>query len=227
MPENNFNLNKKKGVSIHVDYLTQGAEISFTAYQAIIGGLLTYGFLLDTFLVLRFSDAVRRFNPILFLILYFAAVLTGSFLLRSKNVLMGFVGYNLIAIPIGLVLAGALPGYPSALIARAVLMTAGITILMTIASMLFPAFFARLGPALFISLLVLIIVELIAMLFGYRGGIFDYLVCGIFSLYLGFDWYRASNIYRTPTNALIAAANLYLDIINIFMRILRILGRRD
>ncbi len=227
MPDNNYHLNEKKGVSMHVDYLTQGAEISFTAYQAIIGGLLTYGFLLDTFLVIRFADAVRRFNPLLFLIFYFAAVIAGSFLLRSKNAIIGFAGYNLIAIPIGLVLAGALPGYPTAVIARAVLMTAGITILMTVASMLFPSFFARLGPALFMSLLALIIVELISMLFGYRGGIFDFLICGVFSLYLGFDWYRAGNIYRTPTNALISAANLYLDIINIFMRILRILGRRD
>ncbi len=220
------NRNERSDFSMHIDYLTEGREISYTAYNVIIGALLSYGFLLDTFLVIRFSDTMRRTNPLIFLLIYFAAMIAGSFMIRSRNAVMGFLGYNLIAIPIGLMLSILLPSYPAELISQAVLITAGISLVMTVASIMFPQFFARIGSTLFISLIVLIIVELVAGLFGYRGTIFDYLVCALFSLYIGFDWYRANNLYRTASNAISVAANLYLDIINIFLRILSILGKR-
>ena len=45
------------------------------------------------------------------------------------------------------------------------------------------------------------------------------------ALYIGVDWVRANSVQRTTTNAIAAASALYLDIINIFLRVLRILAR--
>ena len=51
------------------------------------------------------------------------------------------------------------------------------------------------------------------------------LITGLFSMFIGFDWARCNVCACTVNNAVAAAANLYLDIINLFLRILRILNR--
>jgi FtsH-binding integral membrane protein len=56
-------------------------------------------------------------------------------------------------------------------------------------------------------------------------GIIDYIAAGIFSLYIGYDMYRASVIERNIDNAVDVALSLYLDIINLFLEILKILGK--
>ena len=48
----------------------------------------------------------------------------------------------------------------------------------------------------------------------------------IFSGYIGYDWARANMIPKTLDNAIDSAASLYIDIINLFIRILQILSRR-
>ncbi len=49
-----------------------------------------------------------------------------------------------------------------------------------------------------------------------------YPFCG----YIGYDWGRANQIPKTMDNAVDSAAALYMDIINLFLRILRIMGRK-
>jgi FtsH-binding integral membrane protein len=56
--------------------------------------------------------------------------------------------------------------------------------------------------------------------------IIDWIVVIIFCGYIGYDWARANNIPKTFDNAVDSAAALYIDMINLFVRILRILGRR-
>ncbi len=55
----------------------------------------------------------------------------------------------------------------------------------------------------------------------------DWVVVLIFCGYIGYDWGRANQIPKTLDNAVDSAAALYMDIINLFLRILRILGRRQ
>ena len=91
----------------------------------------------------------------------------------------------------------------------------------------FPRFFLGLGRTLFITLLVTIIVEVIAMILGFAVGWIDFIVVGIFTLYVGFDWSRAQAFPKTIDNAVDSAIDIYLDVINLFIRILSILGRKD
>ncbi|MDD5949520.1 MAG: Bax inhibitor-1 family protein, partial [Lachnospiraceae bacterium] len=75
------------------------------------------------------------------------------------------------------------------------------------------------------SLLVCIVVDLIALILGQDLVIVDYAVTFIFTLFVGYDWARANACAKTLDNAVDCAAELYLDIINLFLRILSILGR--
>jgi hypothetical protein len=53
----------------------------------------------------------------------------------------------------------------------------------------------------------------------------DYLAAGLFSLYIGYDMYKASQVTKTVDNAIDVAINLYLSIINLFLTLLSIKSR--
>ena len=99
---------------------------------------------------------------------------------------------------------------------------------MMLISLFFPAFFLSLGRVLFFSLLFMIVGSLLCSLL-FRGagyGLYTWLSAGIFSLYIGYDWARANTCARTLNNAIDLSASLYLDIINLFLRILEIMSKR-
>ena len=98
---------------------------------------------------------------------------------------------------------------------------------MMVLGSLFPQFFAKIAGALTIALLIVIVVELVEIfIFKMHHGIIDWIVVVIFCGYVGYDWGRANQILKTLDNAVDSAASLYMDIINLFLRILRIMGRR-
>ena len=206
-------------------------EISERAFNLIIGAMLLWGFLLNFATVALFGEQVLRLvygmNPFVFLIAYFALVLVGNVMVVKGGALMSFIGYTLIAAPIGMVLCLSLQGVPVDVIKSAVLITAIVTLSFMIASTLFPGFFLRLGRVLFFSLLFMIVGSLInVFLFHSRGyQIYTWLGAGIFSLYIGYDWARAYTCARTVDNAIDLSASLYLDIINLFLRIVQILNK--
>lgn len=195
-------------------------------YNILLGFLLLYGFAINALIVTFTNPAVLYDRMWLVLIGYLVCVIAGSFLSRSANPAMAFVGYNLVVAPIGFVLAACLGGYAVDDIKHAVVLTGCVVIVMILAATAFPQFFVKLAPSLGIALIGTIIVELVATLLGYRGNALNWLVVGIFSLYLGFDWYRSQSCPKTVNNAIANAVDIYLDIINIFIRLLEITGRR-
>ena len=94
-------------------------------------------------------------------------------------------------------------------------------------STLIPDTFLSMGKTLLVALIVCIIVDVIALFLGYNLVIIDYAVTFIFSLLVGYDWARANACVKTVDNAVDSAAELYIDIINLFLRILSILGRSN
>ena len=146
---------------------------------------------------------------------------------KSDNPIISFLGYNLVVLPVGAVLSVCLNGVNPDLIIRAATVTAGVTGIMLIGAMLFPDIFRRMGKILFFSLIAVIIVEIICMIFGvFMPTFWDWLVAALFALYIGYDWARANTCARTVDNAIDLSASLYLDIINLFLRVLSIMGRR-
>ena len=205
-------------------------EISERAFNLIIGGMLLYGFVLNYLTVALFAEKVIRLvsnmSPWVFLIGYFVLVLAGNFMVSKGGPALSFVGYTLIAAPIGMVLCLSLSGVPVSIIKSAVLITAIVTLSFMIAGTLFTGFFLKLGRVLFFSLLFTIVGSLISLLlFKNRAGmVYEWLGAGIFSLYIGYDWARANTCACTVDNAIDLSASLYLDIINLFLRIVAIMS---
>ncbi len=130
-------------------------------------------------------------------------------------------------VPFGLMVNLVVSRYDSALVYEAIRITALVTLGMMLLGTLFPRFFSSIASALTIALLLVIVVELVEVfILGIHHGVIDWIVVLIFCGYVGVDWGRANQIPKTLDNAIDSAAALYMDIINLFLRILRILGRK-
>lgn len=226
----------RDGFNSWMTWQDNAAELSESRYNLTIGAALTWGFFVN-FLLMQFAGpallemifrAPQRYSAFMigFLIAYVVLVMIGSAMVRSYEPVKCFIGYNLIVLPIGLLVTMATIGYDPDLVRRAALSTAVVTLSMMIVSTLAPRFFTRMSSGLGVALLAVIVVESLSMLF-FRTAItfLDWIVVGIMCMYIGYDWVRANSVQRTTVNAIAAASALYLDIINIFLRLLRILAR--
>lgn len=122
-----------------------------------------------------------------------------------------------------------------------VLMAAGMTVFVVFALTLF-AFqtkydFTGMGPYLFVALIVLILFGFVASIFGgpILRKVYAAAGCLIFSMYLVFDTQlivgcsptgKPHQFAFTPDDYIMAALQIYLDIINLFILILSLLGDR-
>lgn len=205
-----------------------GEIISDGAYNLAMGLVLCWGFLVNWWMVRNIPvSVIAGIDMRLFLLGYFASCFFGVFLFnKSDNPIVSFIGYNFVVVPFGFVINVVVARYSPALVQEAVRITGLVTVVMMGLGSAFPAFFKRIYGALTISLVAMIIVELAdTFVFHKEHGITDWAVAVIFCGYVGYDWGRANNIPKTLDNAVDSAAALYMDIINLFLRILRILGR--
>lgn len=201
-------------------------EISTRAYNFIIGAVLAYGLIINAAMVMLFSDFFRSINYWVFLIAYFICGIAGIFISKgSSSPIISFIGYNLVVLPIGGLLSIFVPYYYIQDIISAALVTAIVMAIMTTIATIWPHLFAGMGTTLFISLTLGLIAEIIALLFGYAGNIFNWLFVIVFSLYVGYDWTKAQAYPKTIDNAVDSSLDIYLDIINLFIRLLSILSK--
>lgn len=196
-------------------------------YNLAMTACLFWGFLVNFVICRFFTDFFYNMNPFVFLIGYFVCAFAGIRIVKKADkALPAFLGYNLLALPIGGVLSVFLVGYSTTVVQYAFLATALVTLIMGVMSYIYPQAFLSMGKALGISLIAVIIVELImTLIFRSSITVIDYVVALIFSLYIGYDLARSQRKAFTYVNAIDCAAELYLDIINLFMRIVSIMGR--
>lgn len=198
-------------------------------YNLVIGLTLIWGFAVNYWMVTNIDpEAIASVNPWIFFIGYFASCFFGIYLFqKSTNPVVSFIGYNFVVVPFGLIINMVVSQYDPELVTEAIRITGLVTIAMMCLGTLFPTFFQKISGALTIALLLVIVVELIEVfIFNTHHGILDWIVVLIFCGYIGYDWGRANQIPKTIDNAIDSAAALYMDIINLFLRILRILGRK-
>ncbi|MEO2007878.1 MAG: Bax inhibitor-1 family protein [Pirellulaceae bacterium] len=207
---------------------TNDQIISPGIYNMVIGLVLCWGFVVNYLMVKNIApQAALAYGFWPFIIGYFASCFFGIYLFnKSDNPFISFIGYNFVVVPFGLIVNLVVSRYDPQLVQEAMVITGGVTGLMMILGSMFPQFFQRIAGALTIALISVIIIELIAIFFfGGSPAIIDWIVVLIFCGYIGYDWGRANQIPKTYDNAVDSAAALYMDIINLFLRILRILGR--
>ncbi|MCR5203287.1 MAG: Bax inhibitor-1 family protein [Lachnospiraceae bacterium] len=207
-------------------YVEPGKIISDRAYSALIGLITAYGLIMNFVICRFFSDYFIHMNYATVLIAYIIGCIVGVIMVNaSKNPVVSFIGYNLVVIPLGIVLSLCLVGYDPTTVFHAIGMTASVVVIMLCLSMLFPQVFLKMGRVLFASLLVSVVVSLIFAFLGIASNLYSFIVAIIFSLYIGYDWAKAMQYPKTVDNAVDSACDIYLDIINLFLRILSIMAR--
>ncbi|MBE6766865.1 MAG: hypothetical protein E7550_04665 [Ruminococcaceae bacterium] len=202
-------------------------KLSLRTYNLIIGAVILYGFVVNAIMVATLSDFFMNMDYRVLLIGYIILVIIGSFMTNSKSPLVSFIGYNLVVVPIGALVSVLVPQYDTTSIIAAIVATGAVVFLMIAISTIYPRVFSKMGTALFLMLLLGLVAEVIAMFLGYGGDIFNWLFVLIFSLYIGYDWFRAQSYPRTLDNAVDSALDIYVDAINIFVRLLAIFGNND
>lgn len=213
-------------------FAKQGEQVlSERAFNLVIGGMLIWGFGLNYLMVVLFSNSINRLlnsaGIFGFLIGYFALVLLGNYLITRRKPALGFIGYNLIAVPVGVVVCGCVQGVPSSIVKTVVLLTAIVSLSIMIVATIFPDFFLRMGRVLGFALLVSLLAEMVSVfLFHHDAIIYEWIFVALFSMFIGYDWARANTCARTLDNAISLSALLYLDIVNIFLRILSMMSKR-
>jgi FtsH-binding integral membrane protein len=201
-------------------------KISERAFFATLGAVLCYGFFLTAWIAN--ATVAQNFNWLSFIIVGIVIPILGILIaVRSDNPIVSFIGYNMVVIPFGVILSPILHHYSPKVIQDTFLITGIDVVTMSLLATAYPKFFSRLGGALGMALVGLVVVRILQLFIPSLAGftLIDWISAGIFSLYVGFDWYRATTVSKTYDNAVDIALDLYLDIINLFLSFLRILGR--
>lgn len=203
---------------------SRGRTISLRKYNAIIGIVLFYGFAMNAVMVKYFAEYFSGLPAGAVIVGYFVTAIIGILMSKlSDNSFVSFIGYNLVVIPVGVILAITIhvEGFSAAQIIHAAGLTAFFTVAMMIGSMIWSNFFLKLGRVLFFGLTAIIVVEVVCLVTGiFLPTIWDILVAAVFCGYVGYDWVKAQEDLHTTDNAIDACVGLYLDIINIFIRLL-------
>lgn len=207
------------------------AIISDRAYNGTIVIVLLWGLMINYLLCRFVGTAIFTINPIVLLIGYLVLAFSGTVIAaKSNNPGISFLGYNMVVLPFGLIITLMVETYGginSAIVTNAFLYTLLISVGMMACVMIVPAFFAKLGGALIGIVIGLVICEIVLLLLGVHQSWIDWLIAGVFSLYVGYDIYRSQQFPKTLDNAVDSALDIYMDIANLFIRILSILGKRN
>ena len=210
------------------------AIVDDRVYNGAIGAMLLWGFLTNYLLCLKVGSFTHLFptmSPAVFLIGYFVVAIAGVLVTnRAQNPLIAFLGYNLTVLPFGLVISTAVEAYggiSSNAVTQAFLYTMIIAVAMGATAIVFPQFFEKIGTALGAVLIALILCEVILLIFRVNQIVTSWIAAGLFSCYLGYDIYRSQQFPKTVTNAIRASLDIYMDLANLFLRLLEIFGRKD
>lgn len=207
---------------------TDAPVLNDRTYNLTIGCVVLYGVIINALMCYYLAPLIMAINPLVLIIGYFVLAIAGSVITyKSDSPLISFLGYNMVAVPLGAVLTVCVQGYNSAIVFQAFLLTAVITAVMLLLATAFPGVFAGMGRMLFAALVGSLLAGIVCMIFSFTTIILSWVIAVIFALYIGYDWVRAQQYIHTLDNAVDSALDIYMDVINLFLRILMILGRNN
>lgn len=208
---------------------TDGKSLTAEAYNSVIGMVILWGILVNILIYRLFAPYIIKLDyRILTLGYLITAIGCFSVVVKSHKPAYSFLGFTGLAAAMGTVLTAILSMYDGLIIYRAFLATGIVVSSMMIVSMIFPGFFQSLGKTLSLAMIGSIVVEMVgSVLMHLPMYLMDYIVVIIFSGYIGYDWTKAQAYPKTLNNAIDSAADIYVDVLNIFIRILSIMGKKD
>lgn len=211
------------------------AIISTRAYNGVICGVLLWGLLVNWLLckyVGSYTNLFPNMSPIAFIIGYVVVAIIGVVIAnKAQSPAMTFVGFNLVVVPFGLVISTLVETYVTKgqtdVVTLAFLYTLLIAVAMLATVIMFPQLFEKIGGALGAVLIGLVLCEIMLLIFGVNQQVTCWIASALFSLYLGYDIYRSQQYPKTVKNAMASALDIYMDLANLFIRLLEILGKKD
>lgn len=203
--------------------------ITSQMYNGVLGGTVLWGILVNIIMSTVFADAILDMNYLAVVLIYFIGSFVSMLVVyNSSNPVISFVGFTGLSISMGLLLTFYVSLFDFASIMLAFVSTGIVVGIMIACTVLFPEFFKGLGRVLFATLLIAVATEFIlSLIMGIDSTIFDYLIVVIFCGYIGYDWVKAQKYTPTLDNAVDSAADIYVDIVNLFVRILSIIAKRN
>lgn len=151
--------------------------------------------------------------------------------MKSSNPIFSLLGYLMIAIPFGIMLGPVVAMYTTASVIRVLFITTLIVVVLGVIGAIIPDNLEGWGSYLFGGLLLLLIGYFIVPIAGLFGLPIDHALTWmdwigvlIFSGYVIYDWNKAMRVPFTMDNAIDCALAVYLDFVNIFIRLLSLTG---
>lgn len=191
----------------------------------------------STGIILSFLQAVGSVGWIILMVAQVGlAIVLGARALKM-NPATARVLFYVYAATMGFTLSTIFFIYPVGSIVLALGLTAGFFLCLTMIGLTTKVNLLKAGPILFTALLVLIVVEVVMMLMGVSGG--NMIMAGItLLLFAGLTAYDAQStraLYQQLGTSdvmvrrisVIAALNLYLDFVNMFLSVLQLFGSRN
>ncbi len=208
------------------DEIEQPAFIRLVAFiTAISIGLVAFGSYISFSWPMTWPLLIATFIGMLGGVLIFTLI---------DNPGLSAFGVALMSFSAGLMIGPVVATYQVAIVLQAILITGGIVVTMSVIGIMFPKIFIGIGPYLLAGLTLLIFASFAQIIFialGFEAAvnmpILAWIGIGIFTLYVGFDWSRSLSLPLTVDNAIDAAGAITLDAINIFLRILQLLGGKS
>ena len=153
--------------------------------------------------------------------------------MASENPLISLIGYSMVSVPFGLMLGPIVAAYTVASVFKVLFITTLIVVVLGVVGAIIPDSLESWGIYLFGGLLILLFGQFGIMIGAWMGfpikgvmTIWDWLGVLLFSAYVIFDMNRAMRVPRTLDNSIDCALAIYLDFVNIFIRLLSLLGQK-
>ena len=207
-----------------------GARVSAYTYNLVIGMVLCWGLYINWLLVKKLDFIVSAgFSPLTFMGGCFAALGLGVFLFNnSTRPMFSFLGYSLVVVPLGVAINATVQPFAPFLVTDALRVAVLALITMTCFSVFLPRFFEKITGALLIAILSVVFIAAVEILMLQKHHhLIDLIAALVFCGYIGIDWGRANRIPKTIPNAVDSAAAVYMDIINLFLRLFRIPANKN
>ncbi|ABZ78288.1 conserved hypothetical protein [Shewanella halifaxensis HAW-EB4] len=203
--------------------------VSKSVFNLVIGLVLMWGFTTNYLTVVHFpTEWINSVNPWVILIGFLIFSTLGFLIMfRYRAPLFSFLGYNLVTLSVGLLLKLCLQYFTDSEIVTAIQYTAGITLLMIISATLMPKLFMSFGKVLVVITGWILTIELSWLLmFGHSHELIHWIVAVSMCGYIGYFWAQACKYGETLDEAIDFGGLLYMEIINLFLRLLEILSSK-
>lgn len=209
-------------MSIYTKNITND-QLSDSAFHAAFGGMTTLGLLITTLLALSVKDFswMNLWSLIGLIVVAFA----GVFVNQMPRIGASLLGYLMVCVPFGLLTAVTVSLYPAAAVTAAFMVAVGTSAVLWLVGWLIPAIRNDYGLWIIGLLAIFIIGLFVAPMFPALMTIWNILGVIIFGGLIVYDVNKATNCEdKSMVSASQNALSVYLDILNLFLTLLRLFG---